>query len=72
MKDMLRFHLKDVEVDGALSAKAALQLLRVTNYHAVISDIKLPGIDDSGAGMRDHWKPDLADWPGGACFIKRT
>lgn len=45
MKDMLLFHLPNTEVDTAVSAEAALELIPRRDYDALVSDILLPQMD---------------------------
>ncbi|GHO84034.1 hybrid sensor histidine kinase/response regulator [Dictyobacter formicarum] len=40
-----RLRMRDIEVDTSVSAIEALSLLKVKEYDAVISDIKMPGMD---------------------------
>lgn len=40
-----RLRMRDIEVDTSISAFEALSLLKVKDYDAVISDIKMPGMD---------------------------
>ncbi|WP_447978399.1 PAS domain S-box protein [Candidatus Nitrospira bockiana] len=45
IRDLLLFHLQHAEVETTRSGQEALQHLRSKTYDAVVSDIKMPGLD---------------------------
>ncbi|HEV8353585.1 MAG TPA: SpoIIE family protein phosphatase [bacterium] len=55
LPEAIRLRLEDVEVDTAESAALALERLAETDYDAVVTDIKMPGLDGLGllARIRD-------------------
>lgn len=60
LPEAIRLRMEGVEVDTAESAAVALQRLTETDYDAVVTDIKMPGIDGLGllARIRDL-RPDV-------------
>lgn len=60
LPESLRLRLPDVEVETADSSAAALEKLDATDFDALISDIKLPGMDGlSLLGEVTRRRPDL-------------
>lgn len=45
LSDLVALRLENVAVDGCESAMAALERIRETDYDAIVSDIKMPGMD---------------------------
>jgi two-component system, sensor histidine kinase and response regulator len=45
LSDALRLRLESVELDACDSAVAALERIAVTDYDAIVADIKMPGMD---------------------------
>jgi signal transduction histidine kinase len=45
LSEMLRLRMDEIEVDRAESAAVALELIAKTDYEAIVSDIKMPGMD---------------------------
>jgi PAS domain S-box-containing protein len=45
LPEALRLRMNGIQIDTSESAFAALELLKETDYDAVVSDIKLPGMD---------------------------
>jgi len=45
LRETLRLRMEDVRVDIADSARAALELIGSTNHDAIVTDIKMPGMD---------------------------
>jgi DNA-binding NtrC family response regulator len=45
IQDWLRFHLPQVTVHTATSSTGALALIKDHDYDAIISDIRMPGMD---------------------------
>jgi DNA-binding NtrC family response regulator len=45
LAEALRTHFSDATVDTAASAESALLLIAATEYDAIVSDIKMPGMD---------------------------
>src|SRR2546421_12764464 len=41
----LYLHIQDVKIDTSDSASSALELIQEHDYDAIVSDIKMPGID---------------------------
>jgi PAS domain S-box-containing protein len=45
LPETLRMRMNGVRIDTSASAQAALELIREVDYDAIVSDIKLPGMD---------------------------
>lgn len=45
LSETLHLRMPDVAVDASESGPAALELLRVSDYDAIVADIKMPGMD---------------------------
>src|SRR6266478_2030706 len=45
LPEALRLRMSEVTVDTADSAPAALSLINTHDYHAIVTDIKMPGMD---------------------------
>ena len=48
LPDMLKLRLPQVAIETCASASQALQLLSSTDYHVIISDVKMPGLGGIG------------------------
>src|SRR5437867_3370185 len=45
LPEALRLRMSDIKIDTCDTAMAALEKIAVTDYDAIISDIKMPGMD---------------------------
>jgi DNA-binding NtrC family response regulator len=45
LPETLRLHMKDIEIDTCDSAAAALEHIEESDYDAIVTDIKMPGVD---------------------------
>lgn len=59
LSEALRLHLNETVVDTAASTRMALSLLREFDYHVVVSDIRMAGLDGLALlnQVRERW-PD--------------
>jgi two-component system response regulator GlrR len=57
LSEALRHHLGETVVDTAVSTRAALSLLREYDYHVVVSDIRMAGLDGLALlnQVRERW-----------------
>jgi DNA-binding NtrC family response regulator len=45
LPETLRLHMKGIEIDTCDSAAAALERIEASDYDAIVTDIKMPGVD---------------------------
>jgi DNA-binding NtrC family response regulator len=57
LAEMIQRRLSDVTVDTTLDVHAALDLLRQKDYHVIVSDIRMAGLDGLAAlnQVRERW-----------------
>jgi signal transduction histidine kinase len=54
LSEMLKLHFDEIEVDRAESAAVALEYIAGIDYEAIVSDIKMPGMDGLALLARIH------------------
>jgi YesN/AraC family two-component response regulator len=45
LPDTIRLHLRDSVIETATSGHAALEQIKAVDYDAIVTDIKMPGMD---------------------------
>jgi DNA-binding NtrC family response regulator len=56
LPETLRLHMKGVEIDTSDSAALALERIETSDYDAIVTDIKMPGVDGLAllSGIKDR------------------
>jgi two-component system sensor histidine kinase/response regulator len=56
LPETLRLHMRGVEIDTCESAALALERIETSDYDAIVTDIKMPGVDGLAllSGIKDR------------------